>query len=81
MKKDNTFSFLSRRYENPADLRDKKIQLRCDRRRSDTTDVIVYSNGQRLGVVRLLDAITNALTTYLQTGQLPPLPGNIASAQ
>ena len=61
VKKDNTFSFLSRRYETPADLRDKKIQLRYDRRRSDTTDVIVYYNGQRLGVARLLDAVANGI--------------------
>ena len=33
VKKDNTFSFLGRRYETPVDLRDKEIQLRHDRRR------------------------------------------------
>ena len=36
VKKDNTFSFASRRYETPVDLRDKEIQLRYDRRRTDT---------------------------------------------
>jgi putative transposase len=35
VKKDNTFSFLGRRYETPVDLRDKEIQLRYDRPRHD----------------------------------------------
>ena len=61
VKKDNTFSFASRRYESPVDLRDQKIQLRFDRRRLDTTAVILYHKGQRLGAARLLDAVANGL--------------------
>jgi transposase InsO family protein len=61
VKKDNTFSFASRRYETPVDLRDKEIQLRYDRRRQDTTPVIIYHKGQRLGAARLLDAVANGL--------------------
>jgi putative transposase len=61
VKKDNTFSFAARRYETPVDLRDKTIQLRFDRRRLDTTPVIVYHKGQRLGAARLLDAVANGL--------------------
>src|SRR5271168_1356181 len=64
VKKDNTFSFLSRRYESPVDLRDKEIQLRHDRRRSDTAmsqPVIIYHKGQRMGAARLLDAVANGL--------------------
>jgi putative transposase len=61
VKKDNTFSFASRRYETPVDLRDKKIQLRYDRRRLDTTAVIIYHKGQRMGAARLLDAVANGL--------------------
>jgi len=60
VKKDNTFSFFSRRYETPVDLRDKQIELRYDRRRQDTP-VIVYHKGQRLGAARLLDAVANGL--------------------
>ena len=60
VKKDNTFSFLSRRYETPTDLRDKHIQLRYDRRSGDTP-VIVYYKGQRLGTARLLDVVANGL--------------------
>ena len=61
VKKDNTFSFAGRRYETPVNLRDKKIQLRYDRRRLDTTAVIIYHKGQRLGAARLLDAVANGL--------------------
>jgi putative transposase len=64
VKKDNTFSFQGRRYETPVDLRDKEIQLRHDRRRSDTgmsSTVIIYYKGQRQGAARLLDAVANGL--------------------
>jgi putative transposase len=64
VKKDNTFSFQSRRYETPADLRDKEIQLRYDRRRSDNTSpptVVIYHKGQRIGQARLLDTVANGL--------------------
>jgi transposase InsO family protein len=61
VKKDNTFSFSGRRYETPVDLRDKEIQLRYDRHRSDTAAVIIYHKGQRLGAARLLDAVANGL--------------------
>ena len=61
VKKDNTFSFLSRRYETPVDLRDKPIQLRYDRHRSDRAAVIIYHKGQRMGAARLLDAVANGL--------------------
>ena len=61
VKKDNTFSFAGRRYETPVDLRDKEIQLRYDRRRQDTTAVIIYHKGQRQGAARLLDAVANGM--------------------
>jgi putative transposase len=64
VKKDNTFSFGGRRYETPVDLRDRQIQLRYDRRRSDTgmsPSVIIYHQGQRQGAARLLDAVANGL--------------------
>jgi transposase InsO family protein len=61
VKKDNTFSFLSRRYETPVDLRDKEIQLRYDRHRSDTAAVVIYYKGQRMGPARLLNAVANGL--------------------
>ena len=61
VKKDNTFSFLGRRYETPVDLHDKEIQLRYDRRRQDNVAVVIYYKGQRLGAARLLDAVANGL--------------------
>ena len=64
VKKDNTFSFRSRRYETPVDLPGREIQLRYDRLRGDTAmspTVVLYYKGQRLGVARLLDAVANGL--------------------
>jgi putative transposase len=61
VKKDNTFSFLGRRFETPVDLRDKEIQLRYDRHRQDTTVVVIYYKGQRMGAARLLDAVANGM--------------------
>jgi transposase InsO family protein len=64
VKKDNTFSFQGRRYETPADLHDKEIQLRYDRYRGDgavSPRVVVYHKGQRIGPARLLDAVANGL--------------------
>jgi putative transposase len=61
VKKDNTFSFSSRRYETPVDLSDKEIQLRYDRHRPDPASVVIYYKGQRMGVARLLDAVANGM--------------------
>ena len=61
VKKDNTFSFLGRRYETLVDLRDREIQLRYDRHRTDTAAVVIYYKGQRIGAARLLDAVANGL--------------------
>ena len=63
VKKDNTFSFQSRRYETPVDLRDKEIQLRYERHRNETAaPVVIYFKGQRMGTARLLDAVFNGLS-------------------
>jgi putative transposase len=61
VKKDNTFSFASRRYETPVDLRDKQIQLRYDRQRTGSGAVVIYYKGQRMGAARLLDPVANGL--------------------
>lgn len=57
VKKDNTFSFNSVRWEPPADLRGKEITIRFDRAKMDRT-VVFYKN-QRIGQARLLDMIAN----------------------
>ena len=61
VKKDNTFSFATRRYETPVDLRDKEIAIRFDRHRGENSPVILYYKGQRMGAARLLDAVANGL--------------------
>lgn len=62
VKKDNTFSFRNRRYETPVDLRDKQIEIRYERHRSDTCAVVVYCKGRRMGAARLLDAVANGMS-------------------
>ena len=47
VKKDNTFSFQSVRYETPVDLRGRKVELRYERHRQGT--VVIYDKGRRLG--------------------------------
>jgi transposase InsO family protein len=62
VKKDNTFSFASRRYETPVHLSDQEIHIRYDRHRHDDNPVVVvYHHGQRLGTARLLDAVANGM--------------------
>jgi putative transposase len=59
VKKDNTFSFKSIRYEAPADLRNKQIHVRYNRLK--TAKVIVYFKNQRMGEAKKLNAIANGL--------------------
>lgn len=59
VKKDNTFSFKSIRYEAPVDLREKKIQIRFDRNHAGP--IVVYFKNQRLGRAQKLDLYANAL--------------------
>ena len=61
VKKDNTFSFEGRRYETSVDLRNREVQLRYDRCRSESSTVILYYQNERLGAARLLDAVANGL--------------------
>jgi putative transposase len=61
VKKDNTFSFASQRYETTVDLRDREVQLRYDRLRGQHSAVIVYHKGQRMGPARLLNTVANGL--------------------
>jgi transposase InsO family protein len=59
VKKDNTFSFRSKRYETPVDLRDKQIHIRFER--SCCRRIVVYYKGQRMGEAKPLDLIANGL--------------------
>lgn len=66
VKKDNTFSFKSIRYETPVDLRDKQITIRYDRNKTDR--VVIYYKNQRMGEARAVDLIANGL---LRRGKEP----------
>lgn len=57
VRADNTFSLKGKRYEAPADLHSRKIQVRYDRLQPDT--VIVYYKGLRIGVARVVDFLAN----------------------
>lgn len=59
VKKDNTFSFKSVRYETPVDLREKEITIRYDR--SKIEPVIIYYKNERMGEARPVDLIANGL--------------------
>lgn len=58
VKKDNTFSFKSVRYEAPVDVRDKPITIRFDR--ANHGPLIVYYKNNRLGIAKKLDLYANA---------------------
>ena len=58
VKKDNTFPFKGKRYEAPAYLADKTINIRFDR--FNPAYVIVYCKDQRIGAAKLLDPVANS---------------------
>jgi hypothetical protein len=57
VKKDNTFSFKTVRYEPDADLRSKKITIRFDRNRLD--NIVVYYKNNRIGKAKRLNLVAN----------------------
>ena len=59
VKKDNTFSFDGRRFEAPATLHDREIDVRFDRFKKDR--IVVYYKSQRMGVAKPLDVIRNGI--------------------
>jgi transposase InsO family protein len=59
VKKDNTFSFDGKRFEAPATLHDREIQVRFDRHKRDR--VVVYYKSQRIGDAKLLDLVANGI--------------------
>jgi len=56
---DNTFRLNSTRYEAPADLHSRKIQVRFNRHDSGKSPVIVYYKGHRIGAATPLDFTAN----------------------
>ena len=61
VRKDNTFSILSTRYEAPRDLADKHIQVRFNRAKADR--IIVFYKGERMGQATKLDFLANDLVS------------------
>jgi hypothetical protein len=63
VKKDNTFSFGGHRFEAPATLHDKEVNIRFDRSRRDfpRDRLVVYYKAQRMGEAKLLDAVANGI--------------------
>ena len=59
VRADNTFPLNSIRYEAPADLHSRKIQVRFNRHDSSNSPVIVYYNGHRIGLAQPVDFIAN----------------------
>ena len=57
VRADNTFQLKSTRYEAPADLHARKIQVRYDRQQKG--EPIVYYNGHRIGLARPVDFLAN----------------------
>jgi len=67
VKKDNTFSFKSGRYEAPVDLRGREIQIRYDRHKLDR--IVVYYKAERVGEAKVLDLISNGLLRREKRGE------------
>ena len=59
VRADNTFPLDSVRYEAPADLHSRKVQVRFNRHDSGNSPVIVYYKGHRIGAARPVDFIAN----------------------
>jgi transposase InsO family protein len=59
VRTDNTFPLKNIRFETPADLPNRKIQVRFDRKNFAPNKVIVYYKGQRIGPARPVDLIAN----------------------
>jgi transposase InsO family protein len=57
VRKDNTFSVLSTRYECPRDLSDRKVQVRFNR--AAPQRIIVYYKAERIGEATALDFLGN----------------------
>jgi transposase InsO family protein len=54
---DNTFSLNNVRFECPRDLRNRKVQVRFDRKRFSRA--VVFYKGERMGEARPLDRVAN----------------------
>jgi len=59
VRADNTFSLKNIRFESPADLHNRQVQVRFDRKNFGSDKVIVYYKGERIGPARPVDFHAN----------------------
>ena len=59
VRADNTFQLNGIRYEAPADLSSRKIQVRFNRHDQKNGPSIVYYKGHRIGIATPLDFTAN----------------------
>jgi transposase InsO family protein len=59
VRADNTFSLRNIRFEPPADLHNRQVKVRFDRKSFDPARVIVYYKDQRIGLARPVDFVAN----------------------
>jgi putative transposase len=59
VRADNTFSLKNIRFEAPADLRSRRIQVRYDRKHFGANMAVVYFKNQRIGPARPVDFLAN----------------------
>jgi len=87
VRTDNTFPLKNIRFETPANLANRKIQIRFNRKNFDPNKVIVYYKDQRIGPARPVDFIANDRAPARQAESMgaagtPPrqLPPNTTTA-
>lgn len=59
VRADNTFSLKNIRFEPPANLSGRQVQVRFDRKNFGSDKVIVYYKSQRIGPARPVDFVAN----------------------
>lgn len=59
VRADNTFPLRNIRFEASADLANRKIKVRFDRKNFDPSKIIVYYKDQRIGPARPVDFVAN----------------------
>jgi putative transposase len=80
VRADNTFPLRNIRFEAPADLANRKIKVRFDRKNFDPQRIIVYYKDQRIGPARPVDFVANDRPprppAAAETNSANPAPNN-----
>jgi transposase InsO family protein len=72
VRADNTFFLKNVRFEPPADLHNRQIQVRFDRKNFGSGKVIVYYKNNRIGPARIVDFTANDRPPHEATACKPP---------